>query len=416
MIQFTILDIAVLVVLTVSVPLLVNRYLKSPQFSSGVQLLVILGGLIWLGFAFFTELTSKQLLDLEMWDAIGHRAWALKLVPSMSMGDWQPFLDHFRVGNRAYQCYVALVHWMGASVYTVTMINGMLCFWAGLLLVRHFSNICPFSRRSKVWVFVTIFFPSVVFWGTMNLKEGPMYWAICCVLSAAFVFERERFFLRSPLVLPAVVVGGLLRPHVMFGWVIAVAAVNVFQTGRRGFALLLLMSLPLLYAGTALQTGLALSTDSPLDTLEERFEALNVEAQRSHIHYLMGKPIFFVSGFISAMLRPFPWHVRSTRMFLSWIETWTLTLALAAVWLKYGRTFGRLSLQLPSIRAAILGCLWMCVLLSYFPNEGLVFRQRVQMVPGLLTLIVVPLLLEETVRQRLEYRRRILRRTFCQVE
>ena len=202
----------------------------------------------------------------------------------------------------------------------------------------------------------------------------------------------------------------------MFGWVIAVGAVNVFQTGRRALAVLLLMSLPVLYAGTAMQTGLVLSTDSPLDMLQERSQLLNYTAQGSPIHYIAGRPIFFVSGFISAMFRPFPWQVGSTRMLLSWLETWTLTLALAAVWLKYGRTYGRLSLQLPSIRAAILGCVWMCVLLSYFPNEGLVFRQRVQMVPGLLTLMIVPLLLGETVRQRLEYRRRILRRPFCQVE
>ncbi len=90
---------------------------------------------------------------------------------------------------------------------------------------------------------------------------------------------------------------------------------------------------------------------------------------------------------------------------MSVVETWALTLILAWIWTKYGSTFGVVALRMTAVRAAILGSLWMCVLLTYFPNEGLMIRQKVQMMPGLLVLAIVPFLLKEAVRQRVALQR-----------
>jgi hypothetical protein len=179
-------------------------------------------------------------------------------------------------------------------------------------------------------------------------------------------------------------------------------AANVLQSGRRVASIALLAVLPVLFFAVQAKTGAGLSTESTLDMMEMQAENLkNIPGQGSAIEHSSGKPIFFVSGFINAFFRPFPWRVGSLRVFLSCLETWSMTVAIAVVWWKYGKTFGRLSWKMPSVKASTMGTIWMCILLSYFPNEGLVARQRVQMIPGLLTLALAPMMLREAFRERM---------------
>lgn len=407
--KLTNVDIALLATLIVLVPVMVEIYLKRQYFSTTVQFQVVLGGLVWLVFSLFAQDFSKDALDVEMYDALGHEAWAAIILRDMVSGNWDAVWDYFRVGNHAYHCWVAFVMWLGGSAYSATMINGFLCFWGGLILARSFTAVCPRWQSSRSWLLLAVFFPSVVFWGTMNLKEGFMYWSICVVLSAAFRDPNEVFFLKSPLVLIALAVGALLRPHVMMGWAVAVAAATILQSGRRGWAFMILLALPILFFSVRYQTGMGLSTESAMDLIESQFENLNkIGYQGSHIAYYGGKPIFFVSGFVSAFLRPFPWMISSLRVLVSSIETWSMTLILLIVWVKYGPSYGRIALQLPAVRASILAVIWLCMLLTYFPNEGLVVRQRVQMIPGLLTLAIVPLFVRETIRQQFAFQQQAL--------
>jgi len=404
--ELTLMDVVVLLLLTASMPLLVDNYLKAGRFSAGVKFAIILGGLLWLVFAFFAEPLSRDLLGVPMYDAWGHMLNAENLALSMNQGSWAPFWEHFRTGNHAYQCYVVLIMWLGASVYSVQMLNAWFCFWGGLILASRFSSVCPYATNRNLWLYVTVFLPSVVFWGTQNLKEGLMFWSICCILSSAFPERGNAFSLRSPLVLAAIAVGGVLRPHVTMGWVISVAAVSIFASGRRTLAAVMFLILPLLAISLRQLTGAGLSTESFTDLAETHFANLaHIQGQGSGIEYMSGNPIFFVSGFISAFFRPFPWKITSTRLLMSVIETWALTLTLAWIWIKYGSSYGSLALRMPAVRAAILGIVWMCILLSYFPNEGLMIRQKVQMMPGLLTLVIVPFLLKEAARQRVVFQR-----------
>jgi len=407
--KLTVVDVGVLAVLIFLVPVLVQKYIKREYVGAGAQFQMVVGGLLWLLFSFFAGDFSKDALGVEMYDALGHEAWAAIVVRDMATDNWNAVWEHFRVGNHAYQCWVALLMWIGASVYTATMINAVLCFWGGLILAQSFTAVCPHWQSNRFWLLFTVFFPSVVFWGTMNLKEGFMYWSICVVLSAAFRDPNETFFLKSPLVLIALAVGALLRPHVMMGWAVAVAGAAILQGGRRGWAALILFILPLLFFSMRYQTGVGLSTESAMDLIETHYENLSrIGHQGSHIDHYGGKPILFVSGFVSAFLRPFPWTVGSLRILVSCVETWSMTLILLTVWVKYGSPYGRLALQLPAVRASILAVIWLCILLSYFPNEGLVVRQRVQMIPGLLTLAIVPIFIRETIRQRFAFQQQVL--------
>jgi hypothetical protein len=394
--DLTIMDLFVLVALAASLPVLVYRYVKPSGMTTGLQPILIVGGLFWLGFAFVGEYVSQEVLSVLMYDASGHRAWALILLRAMDQGDWSVFWNHLKLGNPAYHCYAALIMYLGCSVRTVTMLNGWFCFWGGLILIRNFISINPYAPIAKRWVLFTVFFPSVVFWGTMNLKEGLMYWSICCVLSGIFRDQSQSFILKSPLVIVGVIVGTVLRAHVMMGWAIATLSVAIMHRGRRFAAVPLLLLLPVIALAFKMQTGASLSTESVSDIVEQHFQALQATAdQGSALEYTGGKPIFFISGFVSAFFRPFPWTVTSLRVLIQFLETWVLTVSLILIWYQLGRSMAVQVLKVPAIQVSLMATLWICMLLTYFPNEGLMVRQRVQMIPGLLTLAVVPMLVRD---------------------
>ena len=83
-------------------------------------------------------------------------------------------------------------------------------------------------------------------------------------------------------------------------------------------------------------------------------------------------------------------EVGSLRMILAMLETYVTTASLlgSLVWMI--KPEGRYALKLSEIQVAILATLVFCVFFSYLPNEGLIVRQRVQAMPALLALVVLP--------------------------
>ena len=72
------------------------------------------------------------------------------------------------------------------------------------------------------------------------------------------------------------------------------------------------------------------------------------------------------------------------------------------VWLKMHKEERRDILRFPEIQAALIALAWGSFLLSYFPNTGLLMRQRVQMVPAILILAFTPILYRAWMKERLK--------------
>jgi hypothetical protein len=412
MLSFSLVDIIVIVLLTAAVPFLVNSYISDSQFRPSVRQWIIAGGIIWMIYVVFSEWISAM-IGAPWLDAYFHDYWAKKLLEAINIGDWNTFWDHLRVGNQTYQCYLALLYSTGATIHSATAINGWFGFWAGLILAYHFSGFCPFPKDKSFYVFWTIFCPSVVFWCTINLKEALMYWAVANVFVVSFVQKRKNYTLsRIILTGAAIAVGGVLRPHIVVGWIAAVASVTILHRGRRFLALLVLLCVPLVFMSMKSMMPVE-SSQQATAFAEQHFRSLQgVKGQGSEIIYEDEKPVFFVSGFIAAFLRPFPWEIRSVRLLAGSMEVWTMTLLILVAWYRLRRNERTFVFRLPMIRVAILGVLWMCVLLTYYPNEGLMLRQRVQMVPGLLALTVLPASLRYLARLREEMMKKAFAREY----
>ncbi len=210
----------------------------------------------------------------------------------------------------------------------------------------------------------------------------------------------------GPLLIAGIVVGGLLRPHIMTGWVTAVFTVNFLRRGKLAYALILLFALPLLLISTQRLTGANLDVDSVMEATESRYKLMSQIKGGSDIDYGDEGPIPVASGLVSIFFRPLPWELRSVRLLFAIIETWTITLLTIGIWLKMNKEERRELFRFPEIQAALIALAWGSFLLSYFPNTGLLMRQRVQMVPALLILAFTPILHHAWVKERLKVSQR----------
>ena len=194
----------------------------------------------------------------------------------------------------------------------------------------------------------------------------------------------------------------------MIPWVAAVMAIGLFQRGQRFYAVLALLLLPLVMYSFQTRWAVHVSVQAQLSFAEQQARVLEGTGGGSNIEYGAGGPIFFVSGFVSLFFRPFPWQLGSLRMILALVDTWTTTILLLGSIIWMIKPEGRSSLKLSEVQVAILAAILFCIFFSYLPNEGLIVRQRVQAVPALLALVVLPRWQRKDVQLKMQLQLRAL--------
>ncbi len=396
-------DIPLIFLIAPAIAVLVENTLDRRIFSKSLRHQIILGGWIWLAYAVCHEMISGTLFGIWTTDEIMHNIKARRVMELIALGKWDEVWAFAEPGTNAWQLYLALLYsFTGVSNTGSTIINMLFAFWGGLILVREFVKILP-PVPPRTWPLLVVFFPSVIYWCTWNLKEGFMYWAICLVLSGAGTKKLAAGDILR--VGTGIIVGGLLRPHIIMGWALAVLGVNLLQRRRAPLAVMILVVLPL--AVTAISSVAKIETPSVAGALDRAYGQAKILSERSGgstIHYEEGRPILFVSGFESLFFRPYPWRVRHLGLLLSCLETWSMTLIMLWIWLSMPpRQWGHF-FKMPHVKLALLACAYFSLFFTFLANEGLLARQRVQAVPALLILAMVPILYRnaaKTVEQRL---------------
>lgn len=380
-----------ILLLTGTVPLLVIHYLRAPAFSNDFRGWVILGGLLWMAYAVFSDTISGEILEVWKADGWAHAYVGGIMSDHMRAGKWDLVWDHMTVGNGIYQCYVGLIMFLtGTTDAFVTTANGWFGFCGGLVLIRHFHRVFPYARKDSPWLLLIIFCPTVIYWTTMNVKEALMYWSICQVFANSAPRQNSSLGVAIPMMLLGITVGSLLRPHIMIPWVASVMTVGLFQKGQRFYAILALLLLPVVMYSFQSRWALDASVQTQLTFAEKQGQILGQFGGGSTFEYGESGPTFFVSGFVALFFRPFPWQLGSLRMVLAFLDTWVITTLLVGSIIWVIKPEGRSTLKLSEVQVAILASILFCVFFSYLPNEGLIVRQRVQAVPALLALVVLP--------------------------
>ena len=395
-------DIALVLLLSAMIPLMVSYYLPRHLFSAKFRMMVTVGGILWMLYALVWDTLSLEVLGVAKKDAMAHWYVGKRIAEQMAAGSWTPLWNNFRLGNGAYQCYVAIIHYFTGTTDTFMAAgNGWFSFWGGLALVSSLRRTYPHSDFSSGWYVTLIFCPSVVYWSTMNVKEGLMYWAICMVFSSTSDTGSLRWLKGTPMLVAGMAVGGILRPHIMIVWIGAVLVVELVKKRQFWFAILSgIAFLGAIQAFTGMH-GLESSFDQATQFGEMRSKILSATQGKSNIDYGAGGPVVFVSGFISLFFRPFPWEMTSLRLLLSCLETWIITcFVFTGLWSGLRSRSAPIG-HLPQIQVALIATLGFCLFFTYTPNEGIVARQRIQALPALLAMAVLP----RSARQEQKYRR-----------
>jgi len=399
-------DILLIFLLMLAVPLLVNYYLTGANFTGSFRRGVILGGILWVFYSVFGEGYLYQMMGLSPMDAYVHWSQACSAATELAKGNW-PFSRTIPLANEAYGAYLAiLIYITGLSYHVAVAINGFFAFWGGLVLAKSLSAMFVRTKVKSSLLLLVIFFPSSIFWTTSNLKEAFMYWSACQIFALTFSRAVGLQAIVTPGAVAAVIVGGLFRPHVCLVWLGSCAGVMLFRRGQKIYALLMLMTLPVMMAGLQAVVGADVSTPvAAIEHWSQKGAVLASPEAASNIEFGEGGPVFFVSGFTSIFFRPFPWQIRSLRILIAALETWALTMVLAIGWWRMSPMERSVAIRLPPVQAAALVCILFSVFFTYMPNEGMMVRQRVQMVPALMILAFVPYLLRNYMQQRFSAQR-----------
>ena len=402
MYDWSLTDILITFALMMCVPPIVNYNLKSALFTGKFRRNVILLGILWLSYAWISENYAYYLLGLSRMDAGLHWQRALDMSADIARGYTQ-FSGSFPLSNDAYVAYLAWLNYLtGATSTSAVVINAFFGFMGGLTLARVFVAGFVHVRGIEKWLYLVIFFPSTVFWTTSNMKEGFMYWGVCQILSFMPAISRNEIKSVRLSSIAGVVIAGTLRPHVCAAWLMSCGVVELLQRGKRTLVIVLLaVAIPTTLGGLERLTGEKVtSPELVVQRLSERAIGLADPRQGSNIDYGPEGSIFFVSGFTAVFFRPFPWEIRSTRVFISSVETWVLTILIFVGWLRAGRAQRKWLIRMPTVRASVFAILAFSVIFSYLPNEGLLVRQRIQVVPALLALAFFPFITANYLRYR----------------
>ena len=393
-------DVAIISLLLLLIPKLVESYMAGYGFNRQLRMLIIFGGMSWIVVSTGSE-TLYQVLGLVRGTDGGKYASLAysSVLPELQIQNYRKvFSGLLSTDIEFYITYQTILYYFtGGTVTSLQATNCFLAFWGGLALTRliyALPSLPPSGNR--ILPILLIFAPSVVFWSCSSLKEALMYWSICHVY--AFVMPSK-----SPkqgrwsfvLFIIAAFVGAGIRGHIILFWVFSVLIVKMWQKSFWKWGVVLLFIMPLFLG----QVRQKIRLDSFRSNIEfgERYMGNYIRRDKpSTFDYGERDPILVLDGAVNTLFRPFPWHFPNLRSVLSSIEIWAISLSIIFLWMRMSRVEWRRILRNPSIWVALLVCIPFFVFFTYTVNEGMLARQRIQLYPALLVLLATPILLRQS--------------------
>lgn len=328
------------------------------------------------------------------YDGINHDR--LARIIAQSVGSGLPTSLSEYVGNPGFRLYLALFYTVTmASPAAVYAINAFLGFF-GLLSVL--EAVCITSRTQEVprWVVrLTFGLPTALMWLPLILKEGPVIFGIGTLLKAYAQWQSGDQFLR---VASRNAVGFsflfLLRPHICLAWIMALG-IGTVTHGKsvRKSIMIAVVSIPLgigaLYGFQAVNSGfadeIAESGTDALDNFQQHSSGMGNTGMAAG-----GGPLSnFLSG-LNVVLFSSMTHAGSGLPWLIFGLEGTLCTIIA---LYQGRKNFKLAKQFGIYISCIYTMILMAVFLGAMYNMGLAVRQRLQVVPAILVVAILPAVL-----------------------
>lgn len=353
-------------------------------FYRGMAPLIVLGLLTRVAMAILTNATS-------LWGEFAPDSYYWMISGAALLEHWSdpmvPLTPYFGAEDRRpfYAVVNALLAAVfGPSRYPPSLLNGPISVWA----VFNFARLADmlYGRIAARWTFIGgLFFPSLLLWSSMNIREAWSLLVISFVLLAAHR-TRQRF---SPIAAAVLVlsIGAMffirsyLVPLLFGGVALSYMVVRVRQLPYALVSLALILWLGL---SVGQQFGLdpTLLSEESLETVDTMRHNLayggSAYGSEADTRTVAGSLAYLPEGIARFLLGPFPWAVRSWRQMLTVPESllwyWIVLLAGGVLIRDLRRNLTRVA---PSFFVLLM------VTAAYglvSGNEGTAYRHRAQIV------------------------------------
>lgn len=349
-------------------------------------------------------------------DQLTYETWGSGLVAHYTQGAPFPYRlrESFQIGYPALNAVLFLV--FGEAKVAPAVLNIFLSVWTAVPLY-HVVHRLTRGREStaRLAAGLTLFFPSLVLWSTLNVREAP---TIFIVMMAVYFFLRIQEHPDVPGLAGIAIFLGLLtlfREYLTALVGLAGAAGIVFGQSRaplRSLAVGLALIFGLTFVAQSLGLGDSLVGEPSLhraQVLRESFQigAGSAYGEAADVSTPVGALLYLPTGLAYFLLAPFPWALESFLQAITLPETliwWALV--------PFGLWGFLLALRRDAGRFTVPVSILVVVTFAYSlveSNVGTAYRHRGQILP--LALIFCALGLQEFVsRRRAERARRARRR------
>ncbi|NYT38945.1 hypothetical protein ERD78_18495 [Allopusillimonas soli] len=365
-------------------------------FSSAWQvagaLLVFLAGLLLAcAVARPFRIKRKRALFLYLWHTGMCIVYVLYTLHSVSdaQGYYEAALRgniEFSFGSAAvdYLTYLC-VNGLGLSYLGTFLVYNIIGF-AGLAALDGCLRVATADKHRTVRRFATllVLLPSASFWSAAIGKDALSFLAVSLSLWAALQLRR-----RMPLMIAAIALMLLVRPHMAGVMVIALAGSQMIQSGisvkrRLAFGSLAIMAAAVMVPYALDYAGVGEHADATdvMEYIQQRQQE-NLDGSTSVDISSMSLPM----QLLTYLLRPLPYEASSAFSLAASLENSLLgLLMLLGLW----RLIARPLAPLPGNRAFlwIYSLLAWSVLASTTPNLGIALRQKWMFVPILIFLFI----------------------------
>ncbi len=354
--------------------------------------------LLWGAVAIWTVVTihrvtvwAEQPANAVGYDGILHDQIAREIADGLQSGEWS--LTELRwLSNDGYRSMLAIIYWFtDAPLPAAYAIHSLLAF-LGLLYVLESCAYLMNVERFPLWLVIyIILLPSALIFTPMMLKEGPVLWGIGAILRAAVAPEIiKQSKLKLGITLFAVLIAGLLRPHIIAAWLAAYVASRwlSFTSPMRaiiGMVLIVATFWGLLIVSDYVMPGIS---DKVKDVgVVKTLDKMSTMSQGGSAIYRARTPIPVLDGLLFVFFEPNPLMWGNLSYAIVGVETWMITLAIAYSWLN-ARDRVKLILD-RRMMLCVVSIVLVGFYLGYMYNLGLMVRQRLQIMPALVLLVAL---------------------------
>lgn len=299
----------------------------------------------------------------------------------------------FDIGTRMMEVITGVVYAVvGPSPLTAFVAFGLLA-WIGQLLFVRAHQAWMGDERRRNYTALVMFLPAVVFWSASIGKEAWMLLTLGMASLGIARFFRDR----SGLVLAMVGLAGaaLIRPHMSIMIVVAAGGALILsgrgsiRTSTRLVGVTLLAAGGLVLASQMQAfVGLDSLTVESLAGLGETIDRNTAVGGSEFSNVSITNPLLFPIGFVSTVLRPFPWEAGNVPALMVSLEGVFLVVF---AWMRR-RSFRRIP-RLVRANPYAAFCLVFTVVFvvgfSNFNNLGLLARERAMLFPMLLVFLAL---------------------------